>query len=354
MDKEFRIKTDKNRDYFLKIHFISELEVKAKELNKLSEESFIGNYNKEFILKNKYFSLCENILNIKLTLNSILKDDNNINLKEGQNELKLILKLPHPVCKEIIFPLEKVKKDTNESIHELYELINKLNEKILPQETEIKNLKGKILSQENEINELKAKIIIQNNEINELKKEIKTKNDQNGYIEIYNPWSKEPLRYGDYVFYYDLKEKDFLAEKTRVIDFIHIIRGKYIFQIYKIYKLEFTINYINEGDFDIGFGDLEIANDFAWLRDCDSCVGLTNQGLYISSKKISDISITKNVKKCTFIIDIVNDNFTLYIDGIKSGEFNYFFKKNNIYPLAAIRNIGNSVYIKTYENRNYY
>jgi hypothetical protein len=176
-------------------------------------------------------------------------------------------------------------------------LINKLKEKILPQETEINNLKRKIISQENEISELKSKIIIQDNEINILKKEIKTKNDQNDFIEIYNPWSKEALRYGDYVFYYDLKEKDFLAEKTQIIDFIHIIRGKYNFQIYKIYKLEFTINYINEGDFDIGFGDLEIANDFAWLRDCDSCVGLTNQGLYISSKKISDISITKNVKK---------------------------------------------------------
>lgn len=321
--------------------------MKAKELNKLSKKFFIGNYNKEYILKNKYFSSCQIIPDIQLALNSILIDDNNIILKEEQNGLKLILKLPHPDCKEIIFPLKNKKKDTNESIHELYELINKLNERILPQETEIKNLKGKILSQEKEINELKTKIIIQNNEIDELKKEIKAKNGQNDFIEAYNPWSKEALRYGEYnVFYYDLKEKDFLAEKTKIGDFIHIIRGKNNFQIGKIYKLEFIINYINEGDFDIGFGDLEIATDCAWLRGCDSCVCITNQGLYISSQKISDISITKYVKKYTFIIDIFNANFILYMDGIKSGEYNHIFQNNNIYPLAAIRNIGNLFILK--------
>ena len=355
LEKEFIIKTNKNKDYSLKIYYNTELQVKAKELSKLSEESFIGNYNKEYILKNKFFSSCKNIPDLQLTLNSILQNVNYIYLKEEQNELKLILKLPHPDCKEIVFPLEKIKKDTNESIHELYELINKLKEKILPQETEINNLKRKIISQENEISELKSKIIIQDNEINILKKEIKTKNDQNDFIEIYNPWSKEALRYGGYnVFYYDLKEKDFLAEKTQIGDFIHIIKGKYNFQICKIYKLEFIINYINEGDFDIGFGDLEIATDCAWLRGCGSCVGLTNQGLYISSEKISDISITKNVKKYTFIIDTFKANFTLYMDGIKSGEYNYIFKNNHIYPLAAIRKIGNSVYIKTYEKKNYY
>ena len=107
LEKDIKIKTDKNNDYSLKIYFNSELKVKAKELNKLSEKSFIGNYNKEYILKNKYFSICENIPDIQLTLNSILKDDNNIYLKEEQNELKLILKLPHPNYKEINFPVEK-------------------------------------------------------------------------------------------------------------------------------------------------------------------------------------------------------------------------------------------------------
>ena len=120
LEKEFKIKSDKNKDYSLKIYFNSELQVKAKELNKLSTESFIGYYNKEYILKNKYFSSCQNIPHIQLALNSILIDDNNINLKEEQNELKLILKLPLPDCKEIIFPLKNDKKDTNESINEFY------------------------------------------------------------------------------------------------------------------------------------------------------------------------------------------------------------------------------------------
>ena len=84
---------------------------------------------------------------------------------------------------------------------------------------------------------------------------------------------------------------------------------------------------------------MEIATNYAWIRGCDSCVSLTNQGLYISSQKISDISITKYVKKYTFIIDLFNSNFTLYMDGIKSGEYNYIFQNNNIFPLASIRNI---------------
>jgi len=38
----------------------------------------------------------------------------------------------------------------------------------------------------------------------------------------------------------------------------------------------------------------------------------------------------------------------LFVNEIKKGEFNYNFQEN-IYPLAAIRKIGNSVKIKTYE-----
>ena len=144
LKKELDIKSDKNKDYALKINFSSNLEISLKEYNKVPEESFIGNYNLEYMLKNKYFSLCENIMDIKQTLEPILNDSKNITLKEEHGELKLVLALPHPKCKEIIFSLEKVKKDTNQSIKELYELINKMNDKIIFQGNEINNLKEKI------------------------------------------------------------------------------------------------------------------------------------------------------------------------------------------------------------------
>ena len=58
LKKEMDIKSDQNKDYALKINYNSDLEISLKELNKVPEESFIGNYNKEYMLKNKYFSLC--------------------------------------------------------------------------------------------------------------------------------------------------------------------------------------------------------------------------------------------------------------------------------------------------------
>ena len=108
-------------------------------------------------------------------LEPILKEDKNIILKDEHGELKLILKLPHPKCQEIEFILKKEKKDTKDSINELYELINKLNDKITLQGNEINNLKEKIKFQENEINKLK-KI---NNILPDIIEDFK---------EINNPW----------------------------------------------------------------------------------------------------------------------------------------------------------------------
>ena len=78
--------------------------------------------------------------------------------------------------------------------------------------------------------------------------------------------------------------------------------------------------------------------------------GLFEEGLFIEGNKIDNISINNIYTKYTFVIDINNEKFSLFINEIKKGEFNYHFQ-TNIYPLAAIRKIGNSVKIKTYEKR---
>ena len=120
--------------------------------------------------------------------------------------------MPHPKCQEIEFILKKEKKDTKDSINELYELINKLNDKIILQGNEINNLKEKIKFQENEINKLK-KI---NNILPDINEDFK---------EINNPWSKEKFKYDNYEkFYYTLKENDYLAEKTENNAHIHMIK----------------------------------------------------------------------------------------------------------------------------------
>ena len=335
LKKEMNIKSDKNIDYLLKISYSSELDINLKVLNKLPEESFIGNYNMEYIIKNKYFSFCENTQDIKLTLEPIIKEDKNIILKEEHGELKLILQLPHPICREIEFILKKEKKDTKDSINELYELINKLNDKV--------TLQG------NEINDLKEKIKLQEKEINKLKKYNGNLPDINeDFKEINNPWSKEKFKYDDYkTFYYTLKENDYLAEKTENDSHIHMIKSMNQLKKDNIYKLVFETNYIKGENFQVGFGDFNEATSQCCLK-CGKCVGLTEEGLFIEGNKIDNVSINNNDKKYTFIIDINNKKFSLFVNEIKKGEFNYNFQEN-IYPLAAIRKIGNSVKIKTYE-----
>ena len=335
LKKEMNIKSDKNIDYLLKISYSSELDISLKLLNKLPEESFIGNYNMEYIIKNKYFSFCENTQDIKLTLEPIIKEDKNIILKEEHDELKLILQLPHPKCREIEFILKKEKKDTKDSINELYELINKLNDKV--------TLQG------NEINDLKEKIKLQEKEINKLKKYNGNLPDINeDFKEINNPWSKEKFKYDDYkTFYYTLKENDYLAEKTENDNYIHMIKSMNQLKKDNIYKLVFETNYIKGENFQVGFGDFNEATFQCWLKVKFKCVGLTEKGLFIEGNKIDNVSINNNDKKYTFIIDINNKKFSLFVNEIKKGEFNYNFQEN-IYPLAAIRKIGNSVKIKTY------
>ena len=336
LKKEMNIKSDKNIDYLLKISYSSELDINLKVLNKLPEESFIGNYNMEYIIKNKYFSFCENTQDIKQTLEPILKEDKNIILKEEHDELKLILQLPHPKCREIEFILKKEKKDTKDSINELYELINKLNDKVTLQGNEINYLKEKIKLQEKEI-----KMLMKFNGI--------LPDIDEDFKEINNPWSKEKFKYADYkTFYYTLKENDYLAEKTENYSHIHMIKSMNELKKDNIYKLVFETNYIKGGTFQVGFGEFNEATSHCWLKDKFKCVGLTEKGLFIEGNKIDNVSINNNDKKYTFIIDINNKKFSLFVNEIKKGEFNYNFQEN-IYPLAAIRKIGNSVKIKTYE-----
>lgn len=168
----------------------------------------------------------------------------------------------------------------------------------------------------------------------------------NFFEEINNPWTTERFKYED-VFYYTLKEDNYVAEKTEDNSFIHLIKSSYQLKKDKIYKLIFEVNF-KGGDFDIGFADFSKTTMVAKLTSSENFVAITNKGLIINEKNINNKVKTENGKKYKFIIDMKNKNFSLSIDEIKIGDFNFDFQ-DNVFAQASIRNLGNSVRIKTYE-----
>ena len=172
-------------------------------------------------------------------------------------------------------------------------------------------------------------------------------NLDNNFKEIDNPWTNK--RFTDYadVFYYTLKENNYLAEKTENNSYIHLIKSSYEFKKDKIYKLEFIPNYNKGGDFYIGFGDFNQTKNKSCLN-CLNSVALRNNGLYINNSQVNGNVKIENGKKYEFIIDISKKYFILHIDKNEAGKYQINFK-DNIFAHAAIRNIGNSLRIKTYE-----
>ena len=232
-NKELTINSDKNNPFLVKINTDEKLNFNINSINKVPKISFENKFSLQTIRENKYFSLCENMSDIILTLKPILDEEKNISLREEEKNIKLIIKLPHPKCPKIIFPFEIKKKDINESITELYDLIEKLNNKVNEQQNEINKLNNKINEQEKEISKSKGK----------------------DFSEIYNLWTTDKFQYGNGIFYYTLKNDNYLAEKTNQNDYIHLIKSSYRFIKGKIYKLEFIVNYKSGGDYHIGFGD---------------------------------------------------------------------------------------------------
>ena len=102
------------------------------------------------------------------------------------------------------------------------------------------------------------------------------------------------------------------------------------------------------GDFQIGFADYNESKNKDWFYSKFNSVGLTDGGLYINGSMINKDFYIKNGLKIEFILNIPKKLFILNIDGKKEGEFNFNFQ-DNIFAHAAIRNIGNSITIKTFE-----
>ena len=314
---DFNITSNKNNNFSIIMKLEHNLDISINCPNKIPKISYTKSFSVEYIIKNKYFSLCENIEDISLTLSPILQDTNNISINEETNGVNLKIKLPHPKCPEIIFFFENKTKDVNESISELYGLIENLN--------------NKISEQQKEINELKDTLKSNNVKITK-------------YKEINNPWTENNKEYK--YFYYTLKDNNYLAEKTDNGNFIYPIKTNYLLKKEKIYKIIFVLDY-KSGDVDLGFGNFVDTEKANWLRTNNS-VCINNIGLYINKNKVNEIKIQQS-GKYEFIINMPKKNFNLIIDEVQVGEFEFNLQEN-ICAQAAIRNKGSSVRIKTFES----
>ena len=104
---------------YLSIHIISEEAIPSSEFEKKVYLSDIKN--------NRYLSICANIQELFLSLEPQLKQTNELKLLDDKINLELVIPLPSPLVKEVIFSIPKVEKDVNMEIKDLYRIINQLS-----------------------------------------------------------------------------------------------------------------------------------------------------------------------------------------------------------------------------------
>ena len=323
----------------------------------------------------------------KEILKNIEKENQNISLiKEFNEEIKKLEEIYHlkieELKKNIILIIEqkinlfitnnlkvlrqtsKMKLDKNLiNINENYP-INSLDKQI-----EISNLINIIKADEKNIKEKFDKSYIQKlieaNKENFIKKKeniekkigtiitnnLHENNNINLFIEINNPWTNDMFKYSN-KFLYTLKDNNNLIEKTDENGYIHIVRSQNELKEGKIYKIEFHINY-TKGDLDVGFGSINLCQTQGWIR-CEEGICICNKGLFINGvHSIVNNNFIENNIKIIFILNFKEEkkSFEVYKNEEKIGKFSFDLK--NIYALVAIRNIGNSVKIKTFEEMEF-
>ena len=164
------LKSDKNNAFNLKfIGFDNYLLIQSKKESK-DNNIYENKIQLSDIKLNKYFSICDSIYDVILSLKPNLS--NNIKLEEIKEELKLTIPLNHPLAKEISFNLKKTNQNidfnSNELIQTLYNLIYSLSEKVENQQKEIDSLKNRVNNLENSNKNLTPKKSEENNGQNKI------------------------------------------------------------------------------------------------------------------------------------------------------------------------------------------
>ena len=177
---ELTLKSDKNNSFNINffINYSSLLNIKITSINISNEKTFYNSFSFDYIInKNKYFLMCNNIFDILVLIDNILRNKDNIKLLENINEFIIQLNVPNPFSPQMEFIL-KENKDIN-SIDELLELVKNQDNEIVflrnafeEQQKLIEKLENKIklLEEKININTIQknldvSKIIVKENEL---------------------------------------------------------------------------------------------------------------------------------------------------------------------------------------------
>ena len=139
-ENSITLKSNKNISYKIKFTAIDNCLLIQSFKDSKDEIIFEDKIHLNTIKLNKYFSICDSIFDVLETLKPNLS--NNIKLEEINNELKLTIPLNHPLAKEISFNI-KLKQKQDDLIHNLYNIVNSLSQKIDNQQKEINSLKNR-------------------------------------------------------------------------------------------------------------------------------------------------------------------------------------------------------------------
>lgn len=156
--KEFSLSSDKMKKYFISFQTECNSEISIAATGESISKIYYKKYPFTVLKKNKYFSLFDTIDEIFDEIINLIAHKNPM-LYEEKNCLKIIIETFHSKFKDITFYLDEKKKSVNDSINELYLIINQLKEKEKIQDEKIKKLEEKI-----DVLEKKNKDLIQKNE----------------------------------------------------------------------------------------------------------------------------------------------------------------------------------------------
>ena len=134
---QFQKESNKGGKYSIEIKALNEyinIHISSKDIIPSSV------YEKKIYLSdvknNRYLSICADIQELYLTLEPQFKLVEQLKLIENENVLDLVVPLPNPIIKEVIFSIPKLEKDLSMEVKDLYkiinqqqDLINKLNER---------------------------------------------------------------------------------------------------------------------------------------------------------------------------------------------------------------------------------
>ena len=184
--KKFLITSNNNNKYSVEIFNESNhLNILIKTIDKIPSI----NYNNKFSLDdikqlNKYFLACTNISEVYTLLEPFIQNTNNISLIEKTNEINLIINISFPLSPQIIFTIKSYTKNMNESINELYEIINKQNIQLNEQNNIINKQNIQLNELRNEIKKKPIGILKKNYNIIEIYSKEQFKENKNCWYDI--------------------------------------------------------------------------------------------------------------------------------------------------------------------------